>query len=407
MVRIFRSFYRDTVCTRSKAEVHNMRKGFQLTIRKKLLFSYFSMVLLLVITGAIGITYIRYVYTNGNEMYEQDLKMIETLKSLSQNVKEIDQKVLHFSGGLDWEHEHDCVDVIETIMNNNAELFSLGKSIPMTKQELVQYEHIGEKLDCYYDKVEEMIDKTDDETEAQVFKYYQENVLPQKEEVDSVIEALVSYYSTNAGQRNADNGKMYEAVIWIVTTLLVVAVVIAVAISIQMSNHFTSKLNAIQMLARRISEYNMEDEIVVDENDEFGKTMVALNESQFMVRDIMKKIIEESATISDMGEEVSLAVRKAEQRIESANVKMLDFDEKAKDVDSIVQKVMENRALDEETMCALEQAMTEFLEAKDILAETRVELSNIAIYLEQIGITSDYQNEIANSHKEQVGRFRV
>ncbi|MBQ9983144.1 MAG: methyl-accepting chemotaxis protein [Lachnospiraceae bacterium] len=387
-----------------------MKKGIRFTIRRKLLFSYFLMILLLVITGLVGITYIRRVYTNGNKIYERDLKTIETLKSLSQNIKEIDQKVLHFSGGLDWEHEHDCVAVIRDVIDENQQLFVYGRDVysyEFAQDEKTQYEQIGVKLDLYYEKVDEMIAKTGQESEAQVLKFYQDSVLPLKEDTDESIEKLVSHHLEIARQRNADNRRMYGNVIWIIAGILIVAVVIATGISISMSNHFTSKLNAIQMLARRISEYNMEDEIIVDENDEFGKTMVALNESQFMVRDIMKKIIEESATISDMGEEVSLAVRKAEQRIESANVKMLDFDEKAQGVDAIVQKAMESRALDEETMHALEKAMAESVGAKEILAETRVELSNIAIYLEQIGITSDYQNEIANSHKEQVGRFRV
>jgi len=42
-----------------------------------------------------------------------------------------------------------------------------------------------------------------------------------------------------------------------------------------------------------------------------------------------------------------------------------------------------------------------------IREEARTELSNIVTYLEQIAVTSDYQNEIANNHKEQVKKFKI
>ena len=155
--------------------------------------------------GSVGIIYIRHVYTNGYEMYEQDLKTIENLKSLSQSIKEIDQKVLHFSGGLDWEHECDCVEVIHTIIDENKQLFDEGQHIIINQEDATQYKQIGIKLNSYYEKVDEMITKTENESEAQVLQFYQNDVLPLKEEADNSIEKMVLHYSQNAKQKNLDN----------------------------------------------------------------------------------------------------------------------------------------------------------------------------------------------------------
>ena len=37
----------------------------------------------------------------------------------------------------------------------------------------------------------------------------------------------------------------------------------------------------------------------------------------------------------------------------------------------------------------------------------REELTNMATYMEQIAITSDHQNKMAEDHKEKVGKFKV
>ena len=126
-----------------------------------------------------------------------------------------------------------------------------------------------------------------------------------------------------------------------------------------------------------------------------------------MIRDLMEKIINESAVISDMGEEVSLAVRKSEQRIEQVNVSILEYDKIVLQIEGHVKRLLEGRLLDEADEKELARLKIDLYAAKKVLEQARNELSSIAIYLEQIGITSDYQNEIANSHQYQVKKFKV
>jgi methyl-accepting chemotaxis protein len=126
-----------------------------------------------------------------------------------------------------------------------------------------------------------------------------------------------------------------------------------------------------------------------------------------MMRDLVEKIIDESASISDAGEDVSLAVRKVNQRIEQINIQVLSSSEMATETDSTIRKILENRNLDEDVVDKLNQVLETSDNAQNILSETRAELSSLAVYLDQIGITSDYQNELANSHREQVQKFKV
>ena len=72
-----------------------------------------------------------------------------------------------------------------------------------------------------------------------------------------------------------------------------------------------------------------------------------------------------------------------------------------------VEDLLKERDLTKEELQEVDAFHENLDNAKAILEQVRNELSNIASYLEQIGITCDYQNEISMSHKEQVNKFKI
>lgn len=378
-----------------------------MSIQKKLLLSYFSIVALILVVGSIGIYNVREVYSNGNEIYINNMNSVEYLKSINQNVKEIDQCVISMMSNLNLKYHTAYVEQIAKLQENNRILMEQYSQLEITDLEKRRYNQCRLSIltfDKQIDRIVESINKGD--TEGALGTYEQE-LMPAKACTYELIEAVVELATANAQSKNEENKQIYENLIWMTGMIMLFSVIVAVFITIRMSNYFTSKLTAIQRLAKRISEYNISDDIQGMENDEFGETMDALNESQFMMRDLMEKIIDESATISDTGEEVSLAIRKSGQRIENINVKVLQSGEMTEQIDDVVRQILENRSLDKDMVERLNMLLKKSDEAREILVDARAELSSVAMHLEQIGITSDYQNEIANSHREQVKKFKV
>ncbi len=376
-----------------------MGKKTGLTIRRKLLISYLAIMVLLIMVGVIGIFYMGKVYSSGKAIYETDLKAVQYLKSISQNLKELDKCTFHLMVDLEWEHDEECERQIDTLINDNLELMDEYAKLNVSDIQRNHYETGRASVLEFHETIKKLLLGTNELNETQMLTMYQEEFLPIKDTTNALIEEAVNMATEHADKRNQDNYNIYNKIIWIVCIVMIVALIIAIAISINMSNRFTSKLKSIQLMARRISEYNVSDDIVEVVDDEFGKTVEALNESQFMIRDLMEKIINESAIISDMGEEVSLAVRKSEQRIEQVNVSILEYDKIVLKIEDHVKHLLDGRLLNDEDEKELARLKIDLYAAKKVLEEARNELSSIAIYLEQIGITSDYQNEIANSHK--------
>lgn len=384
-----------------------MGKKTGLTIQRKMLISYLIIIVLLIVIGVTGIFYMGKVYNSGKAIYENDLKAVQYLKSISQNLKELDKCTFHLMVELEWEHDEECEKQIDMLIEDNLKLMDDYSKLSVSDIQKEHYELGSASVLEFHDKIEELLLDVEVLDETQMLVVYQKEFLPMQENTNALIEDAVNMAIEHADRRNQDNYNIYNKIIWIICIVMFVAVIIAIIISISMSNYFVTRLKSIQLMARRISEYNVSDDIAEVENDEFGKTVEALNESQFMIRDLMEKIINESAIISDMGEEVSLAVRKSEQRIEQVNVSILEYDKIVLKIEEHVKKLMEGRSLDEKDDNELSRLKIDLYAAKKILENARNELSSIAIYLEQIGITCDYQNEIANSHKYQVTKFKV
>ena len=377
------------------------------SIRKKLLLSYFSIVALILIVGIIGIYNIKEVYSNGNEILVNNLRSVEYLKSINQNVKEIDRSVISMMSDLDIAYHQSYVDKITNLQQENEQLMKDYSKLKVTQLEERRYNQCRLSILTFNKQIRSIVEAIDAGDMEGAIGSYEQELMPAKACTYELIEAIVELSTANANSKNEENHQIYQNIIWMICFTMLFSIVVAIEITIRMSNYFTSKLGAIQQLAKRISEYNISDDIQGMENDEFGKTMEALNDSQFMMRDLLEKIIDESATISDTGEEVSLAVRKSNQRIEAVNVKVYDADAKSKEMMEIVNQILENRSLDADTVTLLKQIMTNSEVTQNDLESVQAELTGIAMYLEQIGITSDYQNEIANSHKEQVKKFKV
>jgi methyl-accepting chemotaxis protein len=376
-------------------------------IRKKLLLSYFSIVILILVIGLIDIYNTRVVYLNGNEIYVNNLKSVEYLKSINQNVKQMDQCLISMMTNLNLGDYTNYEEEIQQLQADNKALMEKYSGLKVTDLEERRYNQSRLSILSLDKQIASVVDMVNSGDVEGAMRTYQQELIPVKACTYELIDAVVDLSTENAQAKNEESRKIHERLTWVIGIIMALAIVVAIAISMRMSNYFISKLAAIQRLAKRLSEYDISDDIQGVENDEFGETMEALNESQFMIRDLMEKIIDESATISDTGEEVSLAVRKSGQRIENVNVQLLQSGEQAEETGEIIQKLLENRSLDDATVEMLKKVHDLTQEEQERLLNIRSELSGTAMYLEQIGITSDYQNEMANSHREQVKKFKV
>lgn len=170
----------------------------------------------------------------------------------------------------------------------------------------------------------------------------------------------------------------------IVATVL--AVTGAVVIVLYMNKYIVKKLKGLRSFAERISEYDFTEDVDGSGSDSFGKTIKAINDAQFKVRETMEQLKSDVDNINESSRDSAVSIRKSCELIEALNVKILGY------IELIGEDYIGNRKV---------------WEIKNQLEDTVRELTTISQYLNQIAVTAEYQYEISDRYYKQLDRFKI
>ncbi len=383
------------------------KKHIWLSIRQKMLTSYLVLVAIIFLTAVISVWNIYRVYTNGSTIYSHYMKSVETLKSVNQNLREIDRNLVLLTTEEDEETRAAyAFTVLDLQTENDALLTDYGK-LAANDTERQHYDECAAgvaDLNEYADEILRLLESGDT---AGALAVYEADLSETKRTVFTMMDTMVETAVRNAEKKDAENQHIFSQIIITAILIGVAAVIIAFIIALRMSNYFNLRLESIRKLAQRLAEYDISDDIEGMPEDELGETMKALNDSQFKIRGLLERVVEEAATMSEMGTDVSKAVRKAEERISTANIRIVQSFRMASGMDQTVSDLLNSGQLSETDTQKLREVLKLSDTAREMLTDSCGELSSITKFLEQIAVTADYQNEMAASYQEQIGRFKL
>lgn len=380
---------------------------FGKSIRAQLLISFFFIVFLMILTSIASIYYVRKVYDVGNKIYTTNVQTVDYLNLLNINIRRIDKFIgylLNEKSGMTLEK---CNEALEEIQQENTRLIFKYENLDYGEEERKTYDKCKLSFVYFTKDVQNVINLYTEGKVEEARKLYYNDMTKDEDITLELLEKVADIATENAIIYDRNNYDSYRKVVLAIVATMVLTTVLAVMIAFRVSNSFTDKLNVIQRWAKRISEYNVSEDIDELKGDEFGITTKALNDSQFMIRDLVEKIMEESAVISDTGKEVSSSIRKTKKRMEDMNLFVL----KLSDDEKATAEHLMNLMIENSVSMELLSNMKELLNTIDSITKNREdfckELSSMAVYMEQIAITSDYQNKLAETHREQVGKLKV
>lgn len=369
------------------------KKHIQLTIRQKLMLSYSVLVLLMLLLGGAGFYSTYRIYSSNNDLYEQDLHAIDSLRQTGRNVQSIGNDLLRLYTGTGV--SSDYVYEILVLQTQNDRLM---QDIAQHAKQNEALEQLRSSIESYNSSVNAALEQL----EADELP-----VIPSEAELLSLIDAMTTQCLQSADHRNTADSDIVTELLTLSVGLCLGAALIAVVISFYMSNHFTRRLDIIRSFAKRMAEYDISDDIRDTTEDEIGKTMTALNDSQFMIRDLLEKIISDTSDMTDMGTDISHSLRKTGARLQTVSMLIMKAEELADQMDSTVSGFLSDIRLEEPAAEKLRQMLHVSEEARAMLDEAMGEMSSIETHLEQIAVTSDYQNELSDSNRELISRFRL
>lgn len=128
------------------------------------------------------------------------------------------------------------------------------------------------------------------------------------DDIDKVVQA----------KRQEFNSSLDWAIIKFIIYLIVLLVV-SILLAIWVSYKITKPLEKIKCLARRLSEYDFSEKLIIDSKNEFGETAELLNMAQHNVRKLIKNITVRATDLSASSEELSAVTSEISNRILEIN----------------------------------------------------------------------------------------
>ena len=376
------------------------RKKTVLSIRQKLSLSYLILVFFIFLIGSVGAFSIYMVNRNGSMIYSDHLQAVNILRNLNQNLWEIDRDVVLLTTDTGTDSKTDYIYNIRMRQTENGQLLIAYSQITPDD---AQFEDCRSQIEAYDNKVNSILDGLDmmDNTQESVSA-----IESLEQDVSVLLDDMIARSIEAADNCNAENQRIFNTIIKAVIIVCLAAAAIAALIAVYISSYLTKRLETIRSFAKRMAEYNISDDIEDVSDDEIGRTMVALNDSQFMIRELIEKIVNETTIMSDMGEDISAALRRIKERLQSVSMMIMQSGQMANGMDSTLSEVLASGEVEENAAASLRKLLPISEEARTMLVDAMGEMNSINMQLEQIAVTSDHQNELANDNRERIQQFR-
>lgn len=378
----------------------DMRK-IKVSVRLKLAISYILFLLVIFAIGLVGLYNMGRIYENGKEIYEINLHSVNLLETVNQKVRETN---LCIRDALENEDRNVGTEV-ELIRKETQELLASYEQVESTDMEKRRYKQCRLSIQTFDKQLDNIIKQIQDgNVEAAEQRYYQE-LSPVRACTYELLDAIVELSEKNAEAKYLDNQEMYWSIRYMVIVMVIGSMLLAAVIAFFVNRMLKKRLTSIGLLAERLSEYDISEDIEDITADEFGDITDALNNAQLMLRDLITKITEESNDMTAIGKDLSESVHKSEAQIEQINLVLYNVET---EVEWIEQKCKEWITHAEgESKDGAVKTVNICGKQRESLNNIQSELSRVISYISQIGIIIEQQNEISESHREQIGKFKI
>lgn len=295
-----------------------MKWFYNLKIKKKLIISFIAIAMFSVIIGVIGIKNMSEMHMSIENMYNLDMKSINSLRIIKTNLKGMSEDmalILDPKGkaiipmltqDLDKLKEEDDKQIAiyetaiktDTSKKNFDEFTSKLKEYRTKREEIIKYVKEGN-----YDKANELFP----------------DASKVKDSIITVLDKEIEFI-TNMAKNNYDvASSTYERSYTIFLSVIALSVAIAIVFGILISSIISKRLKEVVYLAEMLKNNDLSHEIHSDDKDEIGDLFRALNNAMKNIKSLISQIMESAGNMNATSEELSSTTQEISSKMESVN----------------------------------------------------------------------------------------
>jgi methyl-accepting chemotaxis protein len=285
-------------------------------VRTKLTLAFLAVAIFIGIVGAVGITSLKVVNKNSDDMYSNNLQSVYFVSDIKRALLQIKSDMTELVYVRDSSKKNDLEKDIQANTDSDNTDITVYEKLPMGGTERQVWPIFKSQLEQYRTLRENVIKLVDAGNYDEAVKQYQQ-IPAIRDEMMLNLDKLINANVDSAKTANLNNHSIFLNSNMIMLILSITGLLIAILIGLFLASDIDKPLKKIKDLALRLSTYDFSIPINLTRKDEFGQTGAALNAAQENVNYLVKLIMANSQDINASSEELSAIVEEIAAKTEN------------------------------------------------------------------------------------------
>jgi methyl-accepting chemotaxis protein len=319
-------------------KVHEMRFTKRLSIKTKLLTGFITIAVLLGSIGFIGGYGIGKIQENAEAIYDTDLKNIDMLHSMKENLLDARSRILivAFSGDADAIQE--SVDILTQLEKDFTGYMKVLDKYELTDSMKQSFAKIESQIEEYSNAIDNTISLAQN-AEYQSAMASVHEVEVSRAEISNILDELISDSQKAADEANQNNVDYYKRTMGAMYPFIAFGLIYSISIGFGLSFYISHSMRKGLNFARALGEGDLTYTITAKNNDEIADMIRNLDKAKEKVRNIIKGVATQAEEASAYSQELSATIEELNSNFDNIDQNTSFIVSNIQDINSISEKL--------------------------------------------------------------------
>jgi methyl-accepting chemotaxis protein len=293
--------------------IRNLRIGLRASL------SFAVLAGLLVVVGLFGLAQMKTLRESAAVIEESWMPSIESIHDAAANIASIRLESLRLTANTQAASRDRSKGILKAQREELLKRLSDHKALIASDEEQAMLDSLSIAVGKYLSILDQIVSQIDAGQNEQASARLNNELAPQGAVLDKTLEAMITLNQQGADAAAEAAAAMYQRALWIVATIIVVALIATLLLAWALTRSITTPINQALEVARRIAAGNLSGAIASSGKDEAAQLLDALAEMQGNLRSTIRGISESAQQLASAAEEMSSVMEQSTRGLQRQN----------------------------------------------------------------------------------------
>uniref|UniRef100_UPI0030DD3055 methyl-accepting chemotaxis protein n=1 Tax=Pseudomonas sp. EA_5y_Pfl2_R50 TaxID=3088691 RepID=UPI0030DD3055 len=274
---------------------------------------------LLMVVGLFGLGQMKTLRESAAVIEESWMPSIESIHDAATNIATIRLESLRLITSTQPAVRDRSKSIIKAQREELLKRLGDHKTLLTSDKEAAMLVSLNADIARYMGLLEQIIVLIDAGQSEQAYARLNNELAPQGSVLDKALEQMIALNQQGADAAAKSAAAMYQQALWIVGTIIVIALIATLLLAWQLTRSITTPINQALTVARRIAAGDLSGQIVSSGKDEAAQLLDALADMQGNLRSTIRGISESAQQLASAAEEMSSVMEQSTRGLQQQN----------------------------------------------------------------------------------------